>query len=184
MNDTERPDWLNKHLATLPREISPGRDLWPDIVRRVGEPAHRRWSAVALAASVALGIGAAWLGWRMQSPAPAPAVAIERESVPEMMVASFGPARARYSQDWPRIREQIGPQTAAVIEHNLEIIRRANADLVVALEQHPDNPSLRRLLRRTLAKEIAVYQRAWDASRHLASTNADPGSGNLRGSLL
>jgi hypothetical protein len=70
-----------------------------------------------------------------------------------------------------------------VIERNLEIIHRANVDLQIALEQQPDSPALRRLLRQTLAKEIDVYQRAWDASRHVAATGG-AGSGNWRGSQL
>lgn len=193
MND-ERPDWLDKHLATLPREINPGRDLWPEIAERVRRPSRSWVPAAAIAASVILGVGAMWTALRVQSPVPGQTVAVapettpqesvQRESVPEMMTASFGPARARYSQDWPRIREEIGPETAAVIEHNLDIIRRANADLSLALERQPDNPALRRLLRQTLAKELDVYQRAWDASRHTASTNPEPGAGNFRGSLL
>jgi len=188
MND-ERPEWLDKHLAALPREINPGRDLWPDIAGRIRKPARSWLPAAALAASVILGVGAVWMALRVQAPAPQPAVAVQQESapqesVPEMMTASFGPTRARYSQEWPQVREQIDPATAAVIERNLEIIRRANADLVLALEQQPDNPALRRLLRQTLAKELDVYQQAWNVSRRMASAGSGPGPGNFGGSLL
>jgi hypothetical protein len=187
MND-ERPDWLEKHIGALPREISPGSDLWPDIEGRIREPAMRRWPVAAIAASLAVGVIGGWLALRTQDTSPdapmvpVPVAAVE-VPVPAEGLDPWEPARARYSQEWPAVREQLGPETAAVIERNLEIIHRANVDLQIALEQQPDNPALRRLLRQTLAKEIDVYQRAWNASRHVVTTGG-AGSGNWRGSQL
>jgi hypothetical protein len=180
MND-ERPEWLDKHLATLPREMTPGRDLWPGIESRIRAP--RRWWIPASVAAGAMAAAMAWMlaGQMGQEQAPVPAVASVELPAPVDQADPWSPARARYSQEWPAVREQLGPETAAVIERNLEIIHRANVDLQIALEQQPDNPALRRLLRQTLAKEIDVYQRAWDASRHVAATG---GSGNWRGTQL
>lgn len=88
---------LAARLAGLPRELSPGRDLWPEIAARIGQPAPQAlppallsppaarpllrrpafWRQLAAALlSAALGAGATWLalGGRAPGvPAEAPA---------------------------------------------------------------------------------------------------------------
>jgi len=185
MTETEKPEWLRKHLASLPAEIAPSRDLWPGIEGRLRAPASRTWIPASIAAGVVLGAAALLLSWQaFETDAGSGPVAGAELPMPTDETDPWGPARARYAQEWPKIREQIGPETAAVIERNLEIIRRANVDLQIALERQPDNPALRRLLRQTLAQEVAVYQRAWNASRQVATTGSPPGSANWRGTQL
>jgi len=66
-------------LRQLPREIEPGRDLWPGIAAAVGQPRARsraRWLApFALAASVLLTAGIAWRAQHDATAVPAVAVA-------------------------------------------------------------------------------------------------------------
>lgn len=184
MTDTERPDWLEKHLAALPRELVPPRDLWPGTEKRLRASPRRLLIPASIAAGLAIGAVALVITGQLEDrDAAREAVAIVELPPPQEGSDPWEPARARYAQDWPAIREQIGPETAAVIERNLEIIRRANVDLQIALERQPDNPALRRLLRQTLAKEIDVYKRAWEASRQVAA-GTDSGPAHWRGSLL
>jgi hypothetical protein len=76
MNHPDEPNPLRDHLAALPRELPPARDLWPEIRARLGaqaEPAfragltraergfHRRYRLpLAIAAAVALAAGLQW----------------------------------------------------------------------------------------------------------------------------
>jgi hypothetical protein len=184
MSDTEKPDWLRKHLASLPAEMSPSRDLWPGIEGRIRAPAARRWLPASIAAGVMLGVAALVLSSRVgeRDHGSQPVAVVEPS--PADGSDPWESARLRYSQDWPTVRDQLGPETAAVIERNLEIIHRANVDLQIALERQPDNPALRRLLRQTLAKEIEVYQQAWDATRFVAATGGASGSTHWRGTQL
>jgi hypothetical protein len=177
MSDSEKPDWLRKHLASLPAEMSPSRDLWPGIEGRIRAPARRRWLPASIAAGVLLGVAALVLSSRVgELDHGSQPVAVLELPPPAGGSDPWESARLRYSQDWPTVRDQLGPETATVIERNLEIIHRANVDLQIALERQPDNPALRRLLRQTLAKEIEVYQQAWDASRFVATTAGASGS--------
>ena len=75
------------------------------------------------------------------------------------------PVRAEYEAQWPALRAQLDPETARVVEHNLKIIHKANAELARALERQPDSPVLRQLLRQTMNQEVEVYRRAAAAGR-------------------
>lgn len=167
MSETERPSWLEKYLSTLPREMDPRRDLWPDIARRLDAPGRRNWIPAAVAASLILSAISALFTWHLyeQRQADAAALIAAREYI-RQIESPYLQARHTYEAQWPVLRGQLEPETAVLIERNLEIIRKANAELSRALERQPDSTGLQRLLRQTLAKEVDVYQRALGAARH------------------
>jgi hypothetical protein len=158
VNDREWPDGLADALQTLPRELEPGRDLWPGIEARLERRAARPWVPLALAASLVLSGSAAWLAWQAhrtaaQHAALVPALLAE-------LVAPYDEARNHYAASWAGARPGLDPEVAATIERNLEIVRAANGELLDAVQAAPDDAALRALLRATLAAEIELYQRA------------------------
>jgi hypothetical protein len=150
VNDREWPDGLADALQTLPRELEPGRDLWPGIEARLERRAARPWVPLALAASLVLSGSAAWLAWQA---ALVPALLAE-------LVTPYDEARNHYAASWAGARPGLDPEVAATIERNLEIVRAANGELLDAVQAAPDDAALRALLRATLAAEIELYQRA------------------------
>jgi hypothetical protein len=166
MNDNDTPDWLKPHLASLPQEIAPARDLWPDIARRLAAPRQSRVMVFAAAASVIVGVSATFFTWRVfeQQRQEAAALLAARQLL-EQIREPYLPVRAGYEARWPELRAQLDPDTARVVEQNLEIIRNANAELARALERQPDSPVLRQLLRQTMAQELDVYRRVESAGR-------------------
>ncbi len=166
MNQNDTPDWLRTHLQALPAEIPPARDLWPDIARRLDRPGHSRWMPAAVAASVLISVTATWFTWHVfeQQRRDAAALLAAQQLLQEIR-QPYLPVRAEYEAQWPTLRAQLDPETAKVVERNLEIIHKANAELARALERQPDSPVLRQLLRQTMTQEVDVYRRAEAAGR-------------------
>jgi type VI protein secretion system component VasK len=166
MKDNDTPEWLRSRLSGLPREIFPARDLWPDIARRLDGRKTFHWMPLAAAASVAISVAAVWITWQtaMEQRRNA-AFLLEARQTLQQIQQPYLPVRAAYAAQWPALREQLDPETAAVVERNLEIIRNANAELSRALQRNPDSPVLQQLLHQTLAQEVALYRRVDSATR-------------------
>lgn len=166
MSELERPEWLQRHLNSLPRELAPAHDLWPDIARRLDRPPLARWVPAAVAASVIVSIAAALFSWQIFLKQREDAALLAAAQVLlQQIQGPYQPVRAEYEAQWPDLLARLDPETAAVVERNLEIIRRANADLVKALERQPDSPAMQGLLRQTLAQEFEIYRRVERAAR-------------------
>lgn len=166
MKDDDTPDWLKSRLATLPAGVPPARDLWPDIARRLDRPRHSRVLVFAVAASVFISITATFFTWRIfeQQRADAAALLAAQQMLARMQ-QPYLPVRAGHDARWPELRAQLDPETAEVVEQNLAIIRKANADLSAALERDPGSTVLRQLLQQTLDQEVDVYRRVAAAGR-------------------
>jgi hypothetical protein len=184
MTDTERPDdpsGLDARLQQLPREIAPGRDLWPGIESRL-EPralADRRrpawlWQA---AAAVLLVAGSSLLtatlmnerrddGTMAASPVPVPAPGPAAVDTVQAMPVAFGPGK-RLDPEYLAARKQLTvvleermarlpTSTRAKLEASLGELRRAAEQINVALAEQPDDPLLQELLLATYQDELAV----------------------------
>jgi type VI protein secretion system component VasK len=166
MKHDDTPEWLRARLSALPKEIAPARDLWPDIARRLDGRKSFHWMPLAAAASVLISIAAVWITWQAAvEQRHNAALLLQAQQTLQQIQQPYLPARAAYAAQWPALRGQLDPETAAVVERNLEIIRSANAELSRALERNPDSPVLQQLLHRTLAQEVALYRRVESASR-------------------
>lgn len=124
MNEFE---WL-RQMRALDTPESPDHDLWPAIHARI-RPPRRRWTNLALAASVAaVMLLAGGVGWRL--------------SVQYRTETTIAQAHARpWRPSDPRL-------SGAAVE-----LYAARMELRQALAQSPDDPSLHRLLQRTIAQE-------------------------------
>jgi len=167
---------VDEALAQLPREQAPGHDLWPAIAlaMQADEPnpnftARGRRSSwpTAMAASLALAalLGAlTWSVWRSTAPAlmatgplPGSAAGARPVSFELPQDADYLAARAALERTFAERLTMLAPATRARVQSDLEVIRKANADIRDALAHDPASPLLLQLLRSTWQQEINLY---------------------------
>jgi hypothetical protein len=182
MNDTrdktdfETPDdALMRAAAALPRDIKPGRDLWPGIEQAIAvrRPASHWWNGgFAQAAAVLLLIagssGVTYLAIKDDNRSFSP-VAMEGQRVFEPVSGSFG-SRYNLGPEFQDARdslaarldselEKLSPDSRAEVQKNLDTIRAAIVEINKALANEPDNVLLQDLLIRTYHDELALMQK-------------------------
>ncbi|MCU0302722.1 MAG: zf-HC2 domain-containing protein [Thermoanaerobaculales bacterium] len=168
---------LAEAVSALPRSVAPERDLWPGIAARIeqrrvvrgvfggrlGDP--RRWATAAAAAAVlAVSVTAAYLVGAgrarvavVEPPAPGPAA----------VQATYGGAadeleRARdlLRAGLERRRDELSPETWAVVMDNMAVIDEAIARIETALADDPEDGRLNRQLALAYRRQIDLLQRA------------------------
>ncbi|HSD68689.1 MAG TPA: hypothetical protein VLB07_04010 [Woeseiaceae bacterium] len=179
-NDTTTGNPANDALmaaaAALPKEISPGRDLWPGIEKALVrnkpwvEPRNRH-GMFAQAAAVLLMIGASsgltYLAVKDGS-SPVSPVVTGVERVFEPVSGSFG-SRYTLGPDFLEARnalaerlegemQKLSPESRAVVQKSLDAIHEAIVEINQALAEEPDNVLLQDLLLRTYHEEVALMQ--------------------------
>ena len=167
-------DGLRNLLARagrLPERIEPPADLWPAVDR--GIDAHtlaslsvrrpRRWPRVVrwIAASLALVAGSSlatrWLldrdetGLTVLTFEAAPVLAVE---------ADYEAAATDLARVLEARRDQLQPETVAIVERNLPVIDEAIAEARIALARDPANPELSERLLGVHAMKVDLLQRA------------------------
>jgi hypothetical protein len=163
------PDSLDQALARLPREIEPGRDLWPAIEARLdARPGRRagRW-AWAVAAGAVLVVASSLVTVSLVR-REAPVVAQQAPSSGDARVTavafgpgqSLGPAYDAARRDLARTLsariDRLPPDARQKLERNLAEMRRASAEINAALELSPGDPLLEELLLNAYQDELAV----------------------------
>jgi predicted anti-sigma-YlaC factor YlaD len=167
------------HAAALPRSLSPPRDLWPGIARRVARErswswAAGGWSPLALAAAATVVVGLGAVLWNGPSPSRVRTVRIPAPSPETTFVAGTAvvsdPVLAAAERDYEAAatallealqqrRARLQPEALAAVQANLEVIDRALAEVRQALVQDPANPELSRMLVSTHRKKVEVLSR-------------------------
>ena len=165
----ERDDKLIRMAAEMPTEVSPGRDLWPDIEAAITKPA-RPWFTplVAQAAAVVLLVGASsGLTYLAVKDDRGPTMLPAADSYSSRVVAfgsnhNLGPgfmdARGSSKARLQAEIERLSPESREEVLKNLEVIREAINDINAALEEDPDNAMLQELLLRTYREELEVMR--------------------------
>jgi anti-sigma factor RsiW len=152
----ERAVRLQRATRALPRGIAPERDLLPGIRARVGKAGMQRgerssWMRWAgLAASLVVLTGAVWFGLRAldtdraTGPATAKGSAGPALLAADVNLAEFEAAESEYEEAAAHLleivesrREELSPETLAVIEENLRIIDEAIDEVREALKEQP-----------------------------------------------
>ncbi len=164
--NNQQHETLDAALASLPLEIAPARELWPAIRQATHSPARNRWP-VAVAASVALCslVGAlSWSVWRhtadeLVATQPATVAVGSRHLVSYDLPqdAEYQAARATLERTFEERLTMLAPATRERVQQDLQIIRKANADIREALRADPASPLLLQLLRSTWQQEINLY---------------------------
>ena len=163
---------------SLPREVAPQRDLWPEIEARLGRRVvhgpWKQWGRVAMAVAAALIAAVLVLIVRQQAPAP---LESPEASLPSLDRGTVRPASS-YVETSERVRAENGlmqvrkdllrsiaerrddldPRTVELIDSNLELIDRAIDDIYRALEENPGNRGLEALLAATYQREVDLLR--------------------------
>jgi len=195
-NKTGR-DPLDEALATLPEDVAPQRDLWPQIRAEIEKtpiaaptPASRvqaNW--FRLAAAVLLVLGTSFVTYYVTRESMQTQIAqTAPESLPSPQVTgqpasfSFGSQRlgagyvnARAELD-KRFQERLAtlpPAARAKVEANLADLRRAAAEISATLAENPSDPLLQDLLMSTYQSELQL----------LADVSELPSAGSTRTEL-
>ena len=148
-------------LRQLPREVEPGRDVWPAIaasIARQRAPRRPRWLApLALAASLLLTVGLVGRA-QFQGPAPVDAPRAEADAISRVVVRSE--ARALTDQYQAALRQFQGAPVPADVQPTLQALDRSVVQIHRAIAADPDSVFLLGQLRRTYSTRLALTQRA------------------------
>jgi hypothetical protein len=177
MND----DKLMKAAGQLSTDISPERDLWPEISDAIERPARRRWTPMlAQAAAVVLLVGTSsvitYMSVKNSEPSfvvASPDMIFERASFGNRY--SLGPgfqdARNALVADLDVELERLSPESRDNIAINLKLIHRAINEMNDALENDPENILLQERLLRTYREELTLLRRVSGLTRNVMMRN-------------
>jgi hypothetical protein len=166
---------LLAHASALPRSVSPPRDLWPEISRRIER--DRAWSwprigswqpALAVAAAVVVALLAVVL--RQPAPTPAHTVVIPSPGAGAYQMhpaaVQMDPGLVAMERDYQAAanalqerKDELEPGTLASVDRNLAVIDEALAEVHRALETDPASPELGRMLVSTHRKRVDVLRK-------------------------
>ena len=167
-----RPTHLDEALESLPQEIAPTRDLWPQIRTAIktesASPVRTRfgmWTQLATAAAlVAITATTTYMATRYALRHETQQTAKVGEHRMTTDIAFDGRAlgeqylRARADLDRlfaERVAE-LPPATRVKLESNLADLRRAADEIVATLAEHPSDPLLQELLISTRQRELQL----------------------------
>ena len=178
MND----DKLTRDASRLAKEISPERDLWPEIEAAItAPPSRQRTPMLAQAAAVVLLVGAS-------SGVTYLAVKDDRVTTIPVPTPEYEFSRAAFGADYTlgpgyqdahadlasRLDEQLAklsPEERDDVEKTLAVIREAIDDINAALALDPDNAYLQELLQKTYREELTVMRRVGGLTRDVMLRN-------------
>lgn len=184
MSERER-DPLDEALASVPRDVRPGRDLWPAIrvqiidtlaatpipgaVDRSSPRAQSRW--LQLAAGVLLIVGTSVTThfvtrgsvrrqvadtFEVTASPLAGATPASVLFVPETLGLDYLAARAELDEAFEQRLAALPPGARAKVESNLADLRHAANEISTTLAQHPSDPLLQELLMSTHQRELRL----------------------------
>jgi len=190
-------DPLDDALASLPEDVAPQRDLWPQIRAEIARtpivaeaPASRMQATwFRLAAAVLLVLGTSFITYYVtrqsmqeqiaQAPVtelPAPQVASQPASFSfggQRLGAGYMNARAALDGRFKERLALLPPAARAKVEADLADLRRAANDISKTLAEHPSDPLLQDLLMSTYQSELQL----------LANVSELPTAGSMRTDL-
>ena len=180
MNE-KHEDKLISDARRLTTQISPERDLWPDIATAIARPSRSRWTPMlAQAAAVILLVGASsGVTYLAVNDDPPPGVVMTSDLLFEQ--ASFGgqhnlgpdfqDARSNLASKLDQELMRLSPETRAEVEKNLQVIRNAIIEINGAMEQEPNNALLQKMLLKTYYEELRVMRDVGALTQSVMSRN-------------
>ena len=168
---------LLSHASALPRSVSPPRDLWPGISRRIER--GRMWSrgswqpVLAVAAAVVAALGAVVFWQQPPPPVHTVVVASPAAGSPHSIrpaSVQMDPGLIAMERDYQAAanallavlqerKDELGPETLASVDRNLAVIDAALAEVHLALQKDPARPELGRMLVSTHRKRVDVLRK-------------------------
>jgi hypothetical protein len=171
---------LHEDTAALPRSVEPARDLWPGIEsalegarnvtplrpRTVPRPSVMWRVALPAAAAVLLVALTAFVTTRLVGPdAQRPGDVMQSAGFTSLQTFRAAEADYRKTADdllaaLDQRREELSPETIAVVEENLNIINQAIHDAWAALESDPSQVGNGYLVASLYQKKVALLEQA------------------------
>jgi hypothetical protein len=166
---------LRDLAASLPRSEEPPRDLWPSIAARISEGkvvrgrfGYRALLAAAAAVLIVSAVIGAYLIGRSQAVVVAEGPAVVSGGPSEILLASFeGLGVDGYETRRNELlhaldlrKDELSPETIAVVMDNLLLIDQAMDRISVALGEDPENELLMKQLAGAYRRQIDLLQRA------------------------
>lgn len=197
MNERDKTgrDPLDEALASLPEDVAPGHDLWPQIRAEIAKtpiavpasPLQSNW--FRLAATVLLVLATSFVTYyvtrqsmqqqvakTVPEAAPAPQLTGQPASFTfgrERLGAGYMNARAELDKRFQERLAALPPADRAKVEKNLADLRNAANEISATLAQHPSDPLLQDLLMSTYQSELQL----------LANVSELPTAGSMRTDL-
>lgn len=174
-------DRLDKAARQLATEISPERDLWPEIAAEITEPRRSRWTPIlAQAAAIVLLVGASSaLTYVAVKDDSGPVISVAPELVFEQ--ASFGgnyhlgpgfqDARNSLRAALDVEMARLSPEASGDVRANLDLIHEAIVEINAALEEEPDNTLLQQKLLQAYREELTLLRRVGGLTRNVMMRN-------------
>jgi anti-sigma factor RsiW len=169
---------LAARVAELPASIEPQRDLWLGIAARIEERKVARATfgrstrrLLLAAAVVVAAVGSVLIAYTIGRQQAEPVV-VRVDPTPGVVTvgygaASFGNAEIEYREARAELlaaldqrREELSPETLAVVEDNLRVIDSAILRISEAIAEDPHNPHLTTQLASAYRRQIDLLQRA------------------------
>lgn len=171
-------DPLDEALASLPQDVAPQRDLWPQIRAEIEQtpivaPASRveaNW--FRLAAAVLLVLATSLVTYYVTRQSMQPQIAqTAPEALPtprvtsqpasfnfgsERLGAGYMDARAELDKRFQQRLASLPPATRAKVERNLADLRHAADEISATLAENPSDPLLQDLLMSTYQSELQL----------------------------
>ncbi len=189
-------DPLDQALTSLPEDVAPERDLWPQIRAEIektpivapARASHVQANWFRLAAAVLLVLATSFVTYYVTRQSMQPQIAAAPEALPtpqvisqpagfsfghEQLGAGYVNARADLNK---RFQERIASLPAAdraKVERNLADLRRAADEISATLAKNPSDPLLQDLLMSTYQSELQL----------LANVSELPTAGSMRTDL-
>jgi hypothetical protein len=196
MSEFNKPgrDPLDQALASLPRDVAPERDLWPQIRAEIAQtpiaapasPLQSNWFRLAAAVLLVLATSFVTYYVTRQSMQEQVATNIEAVRAPvtpaqpasftfgsERLGAGYTNARAELDKRFKERLAALAPADRAKVEKNLADLRHAADEISATLAQHPSDPLLQDLLMSTYQSELQL----------LANVSELPTAGSMRTDL-
>ncbi len=182
MNDKTN-DKLMAAAAQLSTEITPERDLWPDIEAAIATPQRRSgWTPYfAQAAAIVLLVGASSSITYMMTKSRAAVSPVIATMELDSEFTSFGSnyelgqgfqdARNNLAAQLDIELDRLTPEARDGVEENLAVIRNAIIEINSELEMEPDNRLLQELLLKTYRDELTVMRKVGGLTQSVMSRN-------------
>lgn len=155
MNDLQRKAKLQNVIGSMPRELTPERDLWPGIVHAINTPAHTDWQrSAALAASIMLIFGVSLYFSTVR-----PSGVLQNSRIDEYI----GSLQYEHQQTKQALMVQYKDSPAFYTDWAVQMKELEQAEQVIfeALRDDPENLELLKILRQVQAKEIELLEAAF-----------------------
>lgn len=168
MTTSDNNDPLMQRAAALPRNLEPGRDLWPEIAAKLQPatarvtPQRTRFWPAAIAAGIGLVVLSSSLTWwvathRDVSAAEIVAAISDMQTLPSHTPdAGLLLAREDMIASLEQSLERLPPATRRVVGSNLLEIHRSLGEIRLALLEDPENAFLHQLLYATYEQELGL----------------------------